>query len=580
MHFAAFIGDIYQKYEADLIKAIEKYSHENGHIVDIFGNCSVPDGNPVFAEGLKSIFELPDYSAYDGIILASDTLHHFNMNRDLILKFRKEADCPIVNLRSDEKDFYNVCPDNFDSMYKITTHFIKERGIRDFGFVTGRDDMEDARLRTEGFLKACEENGIEIPKSRIFHGDYWRKQGKITADFFMPDKTKNSLPKVIICSNDYMALALSDELISRGIGVPEDVLITGMDNLEEGAVNIPSLTSIDISAADLVDTGFVVINKLINKEEVPHVTYITSKIYYRESSGDAMSADDPYKIPVNPVKNGEDRLHYREYIRLSTLFEDLLSESECIEVAVKELYALNMFDDCRICIKGEKIHSSDGTNLIFPLNFRNDVYGYCYLKLKPGIRKPFDELLEFLLINIGNTIGRIRMYNEVFAAKSMQKLYLKDPLTDLYNRRGFDRKLSDLNDYIRESGMKVAIASIDLDDFKYINDDYGHAAGDDALVLVAKSINRSLNNEEFAVRMGGDEFTAVLIYSDHSRMDRFRDELRSNINTAAAREFPFKIEASIGVCEVGDWECVLDYLKKADALMYEDKKARKNGRIR
>ena len=84
MRILAFIGDIYQDYGAEMVKTLERYAATHGHTVDIFGNCSIPDGNPLYAEGLKSIFYVPELDEYDSIFMASDTMHHFNLNKELI----------------------------------------------------------------------------------------------------------------------------------------------------------------------------------------------------------------------------------------------------------------------------------------------------------------------------------------------------------------------------------------------------------------------------------------------------------------------------------------------------------------
>ena len=76
MYICAFIGDMYRDFSSAVIKKLMSIAEERGHSLDIFGNCVVPDENPLHAEGLRSILTLPNLSNYDGIILCSDTLNH------------------------------------------------------------------------------------------------------------------------------------------------------------------------------------------------------------------------------------------------------------------------------------------------------------------------------------------------------------------------------------------------------------------------------------------------------------------------------------------------------------------------
>ena len=201
MRFALFIGDLHQSYQEKMIINLNKKMHLRGDRMDIFGNFSVPAANFLYVEGLKSSFYLPDLSIYDGIIVADDTLHHFNMNLELREHLKANATCPIVNIRGVVDCYHSVFIDNNAEMYRMTRHLIEHHGFTDLGFVTGLMDMQDAVDRLEGFRKAMSEAGLEVDESSdIFIGDYWTSKTKLMADFFIG--RKKGLPQAIICSND------------------------------------------------------------------------------------------------------------------------------------------------------------------------------------------------------------------------------------------------------------------------------------------------------------------------------------------------------------------------------------------
>ena len=85
-----------------------------------------------------------------------------------------------------------------------------------------------------------------------------------------------------------------------------------------------------------------------------------------------------------------------------------------------------------------------------------------------------------------------------------------DPLLDILNRRGFERELRRSLAYVRRYGTAAALVYLDLDQFKPINDRYGHAAGDRVLKAVVETLQRSVRESDVVGRLGGDEFGVLL----------------------------------------------------------------------
>ena len=159
------------------------------------------------------------------------------------------------------------------------------------------------------------------------------------------------------------------------------------------------------------------------------------------------------------------------------------------------------------------------------------------------------------------------------------KLYIEDPLTGAYNRRGFEKHISEKFDENGKKKCDLAIASIDMDDLKLINDTYGHNAGDEAIKEIAECLKGALKDGEFVARMGGDEFAAVLLTSEVGRVAKFKRTVMNSIERInKSGKNPYKLGASVGTCELNDWHSVLDCMNKADKAMYLEKKAKKVGR--
>ena len=96
------------------------------------------------------------------------------------------------------------------------------------------------------------------------------------------------------------------------------------------------------------------------------------------------------------------------------------------------------------------------------------------------------------------------------ATRELRRLAMRDPLTDLGNRRFLADHLDTLIESVRQAGGELVAVVIDVDNFKKVNDTHGHGAGDDLLVSLAGLIRASVRGEDYAVRLGGDEFVALM----------------------------------------------------------------------
>lgn len=158
-------------------------------------------------------------------------------------------------------------------------------------------------------------------------------------------------------------------------------------------------------------------------------------------------------------------------------------------------------------------------------------------------------------------------------AEEFQKQATIDPLTGLYNRRFGEQRLTAEASRSHRHGHPLTVISFDLNKFKEINDSYGHSAGDDALREFAKRLGAAIRVSDVAVRMGGDEFLAILPECPIERIQTMLDRLQDITITNDGREVPVTFSAGWVGYEQG--ETTEKFLERADKLLYADKRARK-----
>ncbi len=181
-------------------------------------------------------------------------------------------------------------------------------------------------------------------------------------------------------------------------------------------------------------------------------------------------------------------------------------------------------------------------------------------------------------------LGRVWYFRDVTGYKrierELRRLARHDPLTGVINRGYFDERAEEEFDRAKRHDEPVAIAEIDIDYFKRINDRYGHATGDDLLKAVCDAVRGMIRKTNLFARIGGEEFAVLLVDSPIDGAVRFAERLRELVEqtTISVDGQPVSCTVSIGVAaRHPDDASAEDCLRRADAAMY---RAKENGRNR
>ena len=207
------------------------------------------------------------------------------------------------------------------------------------------------------------------------------------------------------------------------------------------------------------------------------------------------------------------------------------------------------------------------------------------LETEPGILAQFmRRSFAYLVASEQQLIAHLKRRNEDLLVtldslrqtqtqlSTANRLVRTDELTGLTNRRGLYQFLERLDEH-RVAGTELALLLIDLDNFKHINDEYGHLAGDEVLRAVADEVSRMAHPCDLPARLGGDEF-ALLAQLPHpsdaaalaARIVEAVSELRFTVPLE-----PLRVTVSIGVCHCADEADWSSWYSQADAALYRAK---------
>ena len=152
----------------------------------------------------------------------------------------------------------------------------------------------------------------------------------------------------------------------------------------------------------------------------------------------------------------------------------------------------------------------------------------------------------------------------------------KDDLTGISNRKHFMDFLNKMFSMAKRHSQPLALLMADLDNFKEINDTYGHFKGDECLRKVAEILTENIRNEDLAARMGGDEFVVLLPQTQMGEAKNIANRIKNSVQEIDIKESG-SITASIGVAVMRKEDDIESFLKRADDALY---RAKNNGRNR
>ena len=186
------------------------------------------------------------------------------------------------------------------------------------------------------------------------------------------------------------------------------------------------------------------------------------------------------------------------------------------------------------------------------------------------------------MMNISQSFENIRKLLHLNnAIRELDRLYVIDPLCDIYNRNGFIRLADQMFRHSMETHNTLMISFIDMDGLKYINDNFGHDEGDFALKKLAEVIRSSCRNTQICARFGGDEFITIAEGFTETDAKMFELDFGKTLKEAnSLLNKPYELNASIGtyLTTVTENMKLFSLITQADQIMYEQKKRKSTSR--
>lgn len=595
MKIAVFATGWNGEYLRDMYRGLEQSQKEFHDYIHMFASFGKLGSGDSFNKSEFDFFELADLADYDGILYPSTTIKEGDVKQRLIESILASGK-PCVSLEEEIPGLSFVGINQSRAMRQIVRHLAGVHGIQTFGFINGMENTNEANQRMDGVRTQIDKLGLTLMPEWVAHANYEYKAGQDYArSMLVAYEAEKPIPQAVISANDLMAAAFLETL--RGTPLDGKIPITGFDRYFDGETYCPALTTIERPREEVAYEAVRLLHELAEAgdsktlhRELPYHFFVGNtcgctkkvpfdsvsyrqKVFWKnieehdaKSKLDSMQEWVTSRISLEEIM--EATSHFLEQVGASRgriyLADDLFSqETRTYKSCTRE--AMNWSDET--VKKGEC-----GVQIFMPLHYQLHRMGYCMVAgveemLRTGILEQFFRNLCYAMENY---IQR-KQYQEVNL--KLQKLYRNDQLTGIYNRFGMEDLGQRFYTQNCEYRINTKFIFCDINRLKFINDTYGHKAGDWVIRKTGEALGRLMSEDALPFRFGGDEF--LLLTQEESGITA--ETIRASIAKVCAEEAsPIKepLEVSIGVV-IAPWDAGenLDvYLNKADEAMYEEKK--------
>ncbi len=617
--FAFFTVDWNCELVENTIRGLKKFAQDHENVQICIFDCFGQETESAKSRIEYRIFDLPDLTTFDGLLIQGNQIV-LEKERQKIAQRIADAKIPAVSIDCPIDGCVTLGLDNRAAQHDITEHVIREHGARSLVYLTGllHNGSPSGMLRREGFLDACRDYGLRSEDLEVIECTWRTADGKRVAEDWIKEGKK--LPDAFICSNDEMAIGMIEIFTSAGIRVPEDVIITGFDNVSSAILSDPQVTTVDRDFDEASYTAMGVLYDLVNGKKTADLIPLKYSIVCSESCGCAKAVSDK-----DTVRRYSQRTHFlkRFHAKQARLVEQLLDVADLPRLMGLLEEHHEVFGCERICLCvndyyfdnydkehfhhntetfGEKMvaaYRDSASSTIFeryptkqllpkkmieterflvfyPMHYNTWSIGYLAMNdMSAGAQMNLHEILfNFVEIAVENVRkkGLLQHLNSM-----LDNLYVRDKMTGLFNRFGYERFAESTFDEFQALDGGAQIIFIDMDGLKTINDVYGHEMGDEAIRQSAQVLEDVCGPKDFLMRYGGDEF---LVIASIQRTDFEQDLQKALQEKNAKRQREFDLSLSVGIIPAPEEEgrSLEAYIQDADALMYENKKQRRLAR--
>jgi diguanylate cyclase (GGDEF)-like protein/PAS domain S-box-containing protein len=261
-----------------------------------------------------------------------------------------------------------------------------------------------------------------------------------------------------------------------------------------------------------------------------------------------------------------------------------------------DAFAKSILGLSRDAIVGKKLHDLEGVIPLELIVFHQNQDALLYenhnsleyenvVQMHDGSLRDFQVIKKVFKSEDEECLGYIGIMSDITEhkekEKKLQELASVDPLTKLYNRRYFSTVSNHLLTLAKRDKESISVVMLDIDDFKAVNDTYGHKIGDDVIIKLANILLATSRESDIVARFGGEEFVLLLPKTEIKGAFVIAEKIRKKVQEIFiplenAKKISFTISLGVSEINVQDESDVEEGIKRADSALYSSKRSGKN----
>lgn len=578
------------------------------------------------SEGM--IYKLPVLSTFDAAVVFGPGLNFLD-DINAIYSSIDEAGIPAISIGQTHKDITCISVDNRSGMKELCDHVILKHAAKKIVYIAGSMDNDDSNTRLEVIRESMKAHGYNFDSKDVYYSNWEVKLCRDIVHEIVSDR--DNLPDAIMCANDSLAMHTILTLTEAGIKVPDEIIVTGFDNLSEGQNYYPAITTVDQCYDEVGKCCSKYLLSIFEGKNPPAFTTIDSHLVSKESCGCTEFDGDSIRRAYAQTRPYSAQKNYGISGRLFSLEQAILKSQSYIELAgnLKNIFTNNTGSEgSTFYMMLDPIFENIGKEIAFPQYTYSDIFNvatgkhdtipttattvtrkslipesdlaeenktYIFLSLyyesfSCGYMV-FEDALAGIqdsdLFLFNNRINRILLFLKrnlqlTDLNNKLSELMDQDALTRVKNRTAYDKYLKRLEaDFIEGENKPFAVIYFDINNLKMVNDMYGHEKGDAYIKNSCRLICNTFKHSP-VFRIGGDEFVSIAQNDDFDNRHELLNQMREHMKALKIKGDSVPLTERISIASgMAEYDRTLDedfasIFKRADELMYENKYNMKN----
>lgn len=535
----------------ECVQAFVKVAGSRGYGVLIYNadfDASVALSNSIAS---YSAYKLIPYSKVDAVVIMTETIrNHFVV--DSICENAENANIPVISYDGILTGHPSVYSYPYEGFSDVMNHVMDIHGCKKVDLLTGIRGNYGSECMVVAYQEVLRNHGLEFDSNRVDYGDYWELPAAAAVERLLA----YDIPDAFFCANDSMAMACCAVLRERGLRVPEDVIVTGLDGIVMERYHTPRLTTVSKDLHNMADAAIDTLEMMLEGEAVDHECSIPPIVCYSESCGCRVTEQRDQNEAIS-LLHRRCEIHVAQEQDEHRTLHILMQRKQPNVIDYLDVLASNMPEHACLCLRDsiapdtepeqferyvnaaelmstvsiqrkekryamvsraqiiptlEAVLEAGQVPIISSVYFRNEIYGY-YVYYGSTENDEIFKLPKFLhsagyIIGAGLFSSRLQTMNDkLVAAKT------RDSLTGMLNLNGALRALNARIQACEDPEAKVSMVVVGLRNLRQINSIFGHLEGDQALLSLSNAINDCIDSDVTAARIGGDEYMVAFLQS-------------------------------------------------------------------